>query len=135
MDGHADRHVVAMAVTDATPTFELAVPCEVFGVDRSDLVDPWYELRMCAATPGPLRTAAGLQVATPYGLVDLLAADTVLVAACARPNQIDPPPRLVEAVREAHALGRRIVSICTGAYVLAAAGLLDGRPATTHWMH
>jgi len=129
------RHVVAVAVTNAAPVFELAVPCEVFGVDRSDLVDPWYELRLCAAEPGPLRTTSGLGVHTSYGLDDLLTADTVVVAGCGPATCQDPPLPLVEAVREAHRLGKRIVSICAGAYVLAAAGLLDGRPATTHWMH
>ncbi|WP_380791449.1 GlxA family transcriptional regulator [Streptomyces albidoflavus] len=128
-------HVISVAVTDATPTFELAVPCEVFGTDRSDLADPWYELRMCAGSPGPLRTAGGLQVHAPYGFEGLLDADTVIVAACARPVQLDPPARLVEVLREAHARGKRIVSICTGAYVLATAGLLTGRSATTHWMN
>ncbi|MFD4986141.1 GlxA family transcriptional regulator [Streptomyces sp. NPDC058374] len=128
-------HVIAIAVTDATPTFELAVPCEVFGTDRSDLVDPWYELRMCGASPGPLRTAAGLQVHAAYDFEGLLDADTILVAACARPVQLDPPARLVEVLREAHVRGKRIVSICTGAYVLATAGLLTGRTATTHWMN
>lgn len=129
------RHVVAVAVTDGAPTFELAVPCEVFGIDRSDLVDPWYDLRLCAAQPGPLRTAAGLVVPTPHGLDELARADTVVVAACSRKVQIDPPAALLQAVREAYELGRRIVSICSGAYVLAAAGLLDGRRATAHWMN
>ncbi|MGW0608146.1 GlxA family transcriptional regulator [Streptomyces sp. NPDC002640] len=129
------RHVVAVAVPDGTATFELAVPCEVFGIDRSDVVDPWYELRLCAAEPGPLRTAAGLVLSTPYGLDDLVEADTVVVAACPRRVQLDPPPALMEALRAAHARGRRIVSLCSGAYVLAAAGLLDGRRATTHWMN
>ncbi|MEU0812127.1 helix-turn-helix domain-containing protein [Streptomyces sp. NPDC005970] len=128
-------HTVAVAVTDAAPTFELAVPCEVFGLDRSDIADPWYELRLCAAEPGPLRTAAGLGIPTPYGLDDLVEADTVLVAACSRAVQLAPPPGLIAAVRKAHELGRRIVSICSGAYVLAAAGLLSGRRATTHWMN
>lgn len=135
----ADRpgrpHVVALAVTDAAPIFELAIPCEVFGVDRDDLVSPWYELRLCAAEPGPLRTAAGLRVDTPYGLDDLAAADTVIVAACARRVQLAPPQGLLEAVRAAHGLGRRIVSLCSGAYVLAQAGVLKGRAATTHWMN
>nr|WP_246212872.1 helix-turn-helix domain-containing protein [Streptomyces abyssomicinicus] len=128
-------HVVAVAVVDGAATFELAVPCEVFGTDRSDIVVPWYELRLCAAEPGPLRTSAGLTLSTPFGLEDLAEADTVVVAACPRRVQLDPPPGLLEALRDAHARGRRIVSLCSGAYVLAAAGLLDGRRATTHWMN
>jgi transcriptional regulator GlxA family with amidase domain len=128
-------HVVAMAVTDAVPVFEFAVPCEVFGVNRTDLVDPWYDLRLCAATPGALRTTMGLRVDTPYGLDDLLRADTIVVPACARPTQRQPPEPLLDALRQAHARGTRIASICTGAYLLAAAGLLDGRRATVHWMN
>ncbi|GAB3979830.1 helix-turn-helix domain-containing protein [Actinoallomurus acanthiterrae] len=130
-----DRHVIGLAVTDGTPVFELAVPCEVFGTDRSDLVDPWYELRICAAQPGPLYTTAGLKIDTPYGLESLVDADTVVVAAVARPLQLDPPPELLDAVRAAHKDGKRVMSICSGAYVLAAAGLLHGRRATTHWLN
>src|SRR6266536_516429 len=128
-------HVIAIAVTDRLPVFELAVPCEVFGVDRSDIVSPWYELRMCAAEPGALHTTAGLEIDAKYGLEDLLEADTILVPACARATQITPPDPLLDALRAARARGRRIASICTGAYLLAAAGLLDGRRATTHWMN
>ncbi|MGN9846334.1 GlxA family transcriptional regulator [Nonomuraea sp. H19] len=129
------RHVVAVAVTGGAATFELAVPCEVFGIDRSDITDPWYELRLCAAEPGPLQTSAGLTLHSPYGLDELVEADTVVVAACPRRVQLDPPPALLDAVRAAHERGKRIVSLCSGAYVLAAAGLLDGRRATTHWMN
>jgi len=128
-------HVVAVAVTDALPVFEFAVPCEVFGYDRSDLVNPWYELRLCAAEPGPLRTTMGLRIDTPYGLDDLLTADTVLLPACHRATQLDPSEALLDTLRKAHAHGARIASICSGAYLLAAAGLLDGRRATMHWMN
>jgi transcriptional regulator GlxA family with amidase domain len=128
-------HTVAVAVTDGAPAFELAVPCEVFGLDRRDIADPWYDLRLCAAEPGPLRTAAGLLLDTPYGLEQLETADTLVVGACARPRQLDPPPALVAAVRRAHDRGVRIVALCSGAYVLAAAGILTGRRATTHWMN
>lgn len=128
-------HVIGLAVTDGTPVFELAVPCEVFGTDRSDLVDPWYDLRLYAAGPDPVRTAVGLVVDAPYGLDDLVHADTVVVGAVPRPTQHDPPAELVAAVRDAHQRGKRIMSICSGAYVLAAAGLLNGRRATTHWLN
>jgi transcriptional regulator GlxA family with amidase domain len=128
-------HVVAVAVTDSLPVFELAVACEVFGLDRSDIVDPWYELRLCAAEPGPLRIAGGLAVDTRFDLDDLATADTVLVPGVHRDTQLAPPAPLLAALRRAHASGKRIVSFCGGAYVLAAAGLLDGRRATVHWMN
>lgn len=128
-------HQIAVALTDGLPIFELSVPVEVFGNDRSDIVSPWYDLRLCAAGPAPVRTAGGLEFAPRHGLDDLSRADTVLIPALTRANQIDPPAELVEAVRAAHAARKRIVSICTGAYVLAAAGILDGRRATTHWLN
>ncbi|GAA3613050.1 helix-turn-helix domain-containing protein [Kineosporia mesophila] len=127
-------HTVALALTDGMPMFEFAVPCEVFGLDRSDLADPWYELRFCGAQP-KYRTAAGLTL-TPDGDLDTLEhADTVLVPALNRAHQLKPPPDLVDAVRRAHDRGARIVSICAGSYLLAEAGILEGRRATTHWMH
>jgi transcriptional regulator GlxA family with amidase domain len=130
-----DQHVVAVAVTANLPVFELAVACEVFGLDRSDIVSPWYELRLCAAEPGPLRSAAGLWVDTPYGLDDLIKADTIIVPGSHRSTQLEPPEPLLAALRQAHHEGKRIMSFCGGGYMLAAAGLLDGHRATAHWMN
>jgi transcriptional regulator GlxA family with amidase domain len=129
----AKRHVVAAVVADGISAFEFAVPCEVFGIDRSDAVGaPWYRFMVCAARPGPARATAGFDISAPFGLDALWQADTIVVPAIDRGQ---PPEDLLEALRQAHSRGARLVSVCTGAFVLAAAGLLDGRRATTHWMH
>jgi transcriptional regulator GlxA family with amidase domain len=125
---------VAVAVTDGIPILELAVLCEVFGIARRDLADPWYEFRICAADPGRTQVGSGFIADTTHDFGDLVNADTVVVSASA--NVLDKrPAELIDAVVEGHRRGARIVSICAGAFVLAAAGLLDGRRATTHWMH
>jgi transcriptional regulator GlxA family with amidase domain len=125
--------VAALAVEGVAP-FELAVACEVFGIDRSELVDPWYGFKVCAAVPGPVRTSIGFTIETPYGLADLARADTVIVPAWTS-GENRPADAVLDALRKAHRRGARIMSVCSGAFALAYAGLLDGRRATTHWMH
>src|SRR3954468_14193143 len=122
-------HTVALVVFDQVPPFEMAVPCEVFGVDRSAMGVPNYRLIVCVAEEGPLRTNVGrLEIEAPYGLSDLHEAQTIVVPAW-RDIDETPPSALLEALRQSCRRGARIVSLCSGAFVLAAAGLLDGRRA------
>src|SRR5215212_1914664 len=127
-------HVVAAVVDEGALTFDLAIPCEVFGLDRSDIAAPWYEFMVVAAGRSPVRTQTGFLIETPFGLADLERADTIVIPGWSDPDDL-PSGELCRALQEANDRRARLVSLCTGAFVLAAAGLLSGLRATTHWMY
>ncbi len=130
---------VALVVLDRFPSFEFGVVCEVFGVNRTDDGLPGYDFAVVAGEDGPLRSEHGLTLAGAYGIERLRAADLVVV--CAIDAQLregvpdEFPAPLLDALCAAQARGAQVLSVCTGAFVLAAAGLLDRRRCTTHWMH
>jgi AraC family transcriptional activator FtrA len=122
---------VAVLAYDQAPTFELSIPAEVFA---DAALGGRYELRTIAAGGRRPRTSAGWAIATDGGMDLLKSADTLVVAGW-RDDLADPPRSLCEAIVSAQRRGTRLVSLCTGAFLLAAAGVLDGRRATTHWRH
>ncbi|MFL4905051.1 GlxA family transcriptional regulator [Streptomyces sp. MMS24-I2-30] len=122
-------HRVAVVVLDGVTPLDLAIPTQVF----SPRPETPYELTMCALS-GQVATTGGFKLLVDAGLDQVRAADTVIVPGFDPPLR-PPPPALLDTLQEARGRGRRVVSICTGAFALAAAGILDGLHATTHWQH
>jgi transcriptional regulator GlxA family with amidase domain len=127
---------VAAVMLDGVHPFELAVVCEVFGIDRSDEGLPVYDFAVVSAEGPSLGThVPGLTFSTPYGLERLAEADLVAVPAGNGFESREFPPELLRALREAAERGARVLSVCSGVFVLGAAGLLDGRRCAAHWRH
>lgn len=133
MPRSAPAHRVAILALPSVVPFDLSVPVQVFGYGRPDLGAIRYDARVCGVKPGLVPAARGFAVHVEHGLGIVRAADTIVVPGI---DDLDTPipPAVCRALRAAHARGARIMSICTGAFVLAEAGLLRGRRATTHWM-
>ncbi|MGW4054920.1 GlxA family transcriptional regulator [Streptomyces sp. NPDC004779] len=127
-------HRVVALLGPPQPAFSLACASEVFG-DHGPAIPARYAFEVCTGRPGAVATDAGYDMLVTTGLEALERADTVLVPGWGAPAASGVPPEVVDAVRRAHRRGARIVGLCTGAFVLAAAGLLDGRRAATHWAH
>ena len=122
------HHVTVLALPDVV-AFDLSTPAQIFGNEPER-----YAFTACGARPGRVPTTTGFSLHVERGLDAVAEAHTVLVPGL-RPARWPPPPAVLDALRAAHARGARVASICTGAFVLAHAGLLDGRRATTHWAH
>src|ERR1700733_11109516 len=129
-----DRRRVATLLYDGLSIFEVGIVVEIFGLPRPELEVDWYTFETCSHQRGPLRTTGGVHVQARRGLRTLQQAGTIVISGWKRTSE-PPPKSLLNALRSAHARGARLVSICSGAFVLAATGLLDGKRATTHWRY
>lgn len=133
MKSRPAHRVVALAY-DQLCTFEFGCTVEVFALERPELEVDWYRFDVCAAEPGKLRAAGGITVDAPYTLRLLDLADTIIIPGWRGADQA-PPEALLKKIRAAYQRGARLCTICSGVFVLAAAGILDGKTVTTHWRY
>ena len=129
-----DPLAVAVLAYDGLCTFEFGIAVEIFGLPRPEFDFAWYRHRIVAVDAGPMRAMGGIHVLADGGLEALETAGTIIVPGW-RDRAEAPSAELVQALRKAHDQGARLLSICSGVFVLAATGLLDGQRATTHWRY
>ena len=127
------QHRVAALVYEGLCTFEFGIAVEMFGLPRPEF-DRWYSFMSCGLENRPLRATGGISITPDKGLSGLQQADTIIIPGWRNPDEA-PPRNLIRALIKAHARGARLVSICSGVFVLGATGLLNGRRATTHWRY
>ncbi len=128
-------NTVACIIQDGFAPFEFGVACEAFGLDRSDSGVPNFDFRIVAPHPGAVRSKMGFSVNVEHDLSFAYEADLVVFCPVPRSHWADIDPLLLDVARDAVARDAWVLSVCSGSFILGAAGVLDGRRATTHWMY
>lgn len=126
--------VVAILAYDGLCAFEFGIAMEIFALYRPEFDFPWYQHRIVSVDPSPIQVSEGIQIVSQYGPASLCEAQTIIIPGW-RNRDETPPQALLDALCEASHRGARFLSICSGVFVLAAAGLLNGKRATTHWRY